>query len=92
MKERESGMKDHGSGLKMNTLAVHAGEPRPGPEGSVVFPIFQGTVYQTEPGTGYHDQKYIRLNSTPTQKYLHDKLAALESAEAALSWLRAHAT
>ena len=77
-------MKERESGLKMNTLAVHAGEPRPGPEGAVVFPIFQGTVYQTEPGTGYHDQKYIRLNSTPTQKYLHDKLAALEGAEAAL--------
>ena len=66
----------------IDTLAVHAGERRPGPEGSVVFPIYQGTVYSVEPGTDYHDIKYIRLNSTPSQKYLHDKLAALEGAEA----------
>jgi cystathionine beta-lyase/cystathionine gamma-synthase len=68
----------------METLAVHAGERRPGPEGSVVFPIYQGTVYSVEPGTSYHDIKYIRLNSTPSQAYLHDKLAALEGAEAAV--------
>jgi cystathionine beta-lyase/cystathionine gamma-synthase len=68
----------------METLAVHAGERRPGPEGSIVFPIYQGTVYSVEPGTSYHDLKYIRLNSTPSQAYLHDKLAALEGAEAAV--------
>ena len=67
------------------TLAVHAGERRPGPEGSVVFPIYQGTVYAVPPGTSYHDIRYIRLNSTPTQQYLHDKLAALEAGEAALA-------
>jgi cystathionine beta-lyase/cystathionine gamma-synthase len=70
---------------RIDTLAVHGGERRPGPDGSVVFPIYQGTVYSVEPGTGYHDMKYIRLNSTPSQLYLHDKLAALEGAEAALA-------
>ena len=70
---------------EMETLAVHAGERRPGPEGSVVFPIYQGTVFEVEPGTDYHDIKYIRLNSTPSQRYLHDKLAALEAAEEALA-------
>ena len=70
---------------RIETLAVHTGERRPGLEGSVVFPIFQGTVYSVEPGTDYHDIKYIRLNSTPTQKYLHDKLAPLEGSEAALA-------
>jgi cystathionine gamma-synthase/cystathionine gamma-lyase/cystathionine beta-lyase len=69
----------------METVAVHGGERRPGPEGSAVFPIYQGTVYEVEPGTGYHDLKYIRLNSTPSQQYLHDKLAALEGAEAAVA-------
>jgi cystathionine beta-lyase/cystathionine gamma-synthase len=69
----------------MDTVAVHGGEPRPGPEGSAVFPIYQGTVYEVEPGTGYHDLKYIRLNSTPSQRYLHDKLAVLEGAEAAVA-------
>ena len=70
---------------RFDTLAVHAGERRPGPEGSLVFPIYQGTVYATEPGADYHDIQYLRLNSTPSQVYLHDKLAALEGAEAALA-------
>jgi cystathionine beta-lyase/cystathionine gamma-synthase len=74
-----------GNGESMDTVAVHGGERRPGPEGSVVFPIFQGTVYEIEPGTDYHDMKYLRLNSTPSQQYLHDKLAALEGAEAAVA-------
>lgn len=69
----------------MQTLAVHGGERRPGPEGSVVFPIYQGTVYSVEPGTGYHDIPYLRLSSTPSQRYLHDKLAALEGAQAAVA-------
>lgn len=75
----------HGNGESMDTVAVHGGERRPGPEGSVVFPIYQGTVYEVEPGTDYHDLKYIRLNSTPSQHYLHDKLAAIEGAEAAVA-------
>ena len=74
-----------GNGESMDTVAVHGGEPRPGPDGSVVFPIYQGTVYETEPGAGYHDLKYIRLNSTPSQQYLHRKLAALEGADAAVA-------
>src|SRR6201994_342123 len=69
----------------METVAVRGGERRPGPEGSVVFPIYQGTVYEVEPGTGYHDLQYIRLNSTPSQRYLHDKRAAVEGAEAAVA-------
>jgi cystathionine beta-lyase/cystathionine gamma-synthase len=75
----------HGNGESIDTVAVHGGERRPGPEGSVVFPIYQGTVYEVEPGTAYHDLKYIRLNSTPSQQYLHDKLAAIEGAEAAVA-------
>jgi cystathionine beta-lyase/cystathionine gamma-synthase len=75
----------NGNGGSIDTVAVHGGERRPGPDGSVVFPIYQGTVYEVEPGTGYHDLKYIRLNSTPSQRYLHDKLAAVEDAEAAVA-------
>ena len=70
---------------RIETVAVHGGERRPGPEGSLVFPIYQGTVFSVEPGTDYHDLKYIRLNSTPSQAYLHDKVAALEGAEAGLA-------
>jgi cystathionine beta-lyase/cystathionine gamma-synthase len=76
---------DSTDGTRIDTLAVHAGERRPGPDGSLVFPIYQSTVYSVEPDTGYHDIKYLRLNSTPSQVYLHDKLAALEGAEAALA-------
>jgi cystathionine gamma-synthase/cystathionine gamma-lyase/cystathionine beta-lyase len=64
---------------------VHAGERQPGPEGSVVYSIYQGTVYTVPPGTDYHDIRYIRLNSTPSQEYLHDKLAELEGGEAAVA-------
>jgi cystathionine beta-lyase/cystathionine gamma-synthase len=78
-------MADVGDRMRMETLAVHAGERRPGPEGAVVFPIFQGTVYGVPPGTAYDDIQYGRLSSTPTQRYLHDKLAALEGAEAAVA-------
>ena len=69
----------------METLAVHAGERRPGPEGSVVFPIYQGTVFSFPPGSSYDDLRYNRLGTNPTQEYLHDKLAALEGAEAAVA-------
>jgi cystathionine beta-lyase/cystathionine gamma-synthase len=71
--------------LDMETLAVHGGERRPGPEGSLVYPIYQGTVFPVEPGTAYEDIKYLRLSTTPSQRYLHDKLAALEGGEAAVA-------
>src|SRR6059036_2144281 len=75
----------HRSDHRMETIAVHSGRPGQAPEGSVVFPIYQGTVYSLEPGADYHDIRYIRLNSTPSQRYLHDRLAGLEEAEAAVA-------
>lgn len=78
-------MNDRNMTMSPETLAVHAGEQRPGPEGSVVFPIYQGTVFTVPPGSDYHSIPYIRLNSTPSQRYLHDKLAALEGAQAAVA-------
>src|ERR1700744_3492308 len=83
MTRQEGGVQ--GNGGSMDTVAVHGGERRPGPDGSVVSPIYRGRGYEVEPGTSYHDIKYIRLNSTPSQQYLHDKLAALEDAEAAVA-------
>ena len=74
-----------GDGQSIDTVAVHGGERWPGPEGSVVFPIYQSTVFSVEPGTSYHDISYIRLSSNPSQRYLHDKLAALEGAQAAVA-------
>jgi cystathionine beta-lyase/cystathionine gamma-synthase len=79
-----TGMQD-ADGQSMDTLAVHGGERWPGPEGSAVFPIYQSTVFSIDAGTSYHDIPYLRLSSTPSQRYLHDKLAVLEGAEAAVA-------
>jgi cystathionine gamma-synthase/cystathionine gamma-lyase/cystathionine beta-lyase len=78
-------MNDRSQKMSAQTLAVHAGERHPGPEGSLVFPIYQSTVYTVPPGTDYHSIRYLRLNSTPSQEYLHEKLAALEEGEAAVA-------
>lgn len=69
---------------RFETLAVHGGEPRPGADGSVVFPIYQGTVFEVDPGNAA-DAPYIRLGTNPTQRHLQRRLAALEGAEAAVA-------
>ena len=66
----------------IETKLIHTGEPRIG--GAVAMPIFQSATFLRVGDTGYHDVKYIRLNNTPNHLALHEKLAALENAEAAL--------
>lgn len=73
-------MAKRASGIE--TKLIHTGEPRIG--GAVAMPIFQSSTFLHEGETGYHDVKYIRLNNTPNHLALHEKLAALENAEAAL--------
>lgn len=68
----------------IETQLIHAGEPRPGFAGAVEIPIFQSAMFESAGETSYHDIRYIRLNNTPNHIALHAKLAALESAEAAL--------
>jgi cystathionine beta-lyase/cystathionine gamma-synthase len=69
----------------IDTKLVHAGEPRPRHGGAVAMPIFQTAMYETRGEEGsYHDVRYIRLNNTPNHLVVHEKLAALENAEAAL--------
>jgi cystathionine beta-lyase/cystathionine gamma-synthase len=68
---------------RIDTKVIHAGEPEPRILGSVVMPVFQSTLYEGD-AAGYHDIRYIRLNNTPSHTVLQAKLAALESAEAAL--------
>ena len=68
---------------KLETLLVHAGEPRIG--GSVTMPIFQSSTFETRERAGYHDIRYARLSNTPSHDALHQKLAAAEGAEAALA-------
>jgi cystathionine beta-lyase/cystathionine gamma-synthase len=68
----------------LDTAALHAGEPKPRVDGAVVMPIFQSATYEYRGETTYADNRYIRLNNTPNHLVLHDKLAALEQAEAAM--------
>ena len=76
-------MSSHTDGI--DTKLIHAGEPAPRIEGAVSMPIFQSANYETgEETSDYHELKYIRFNNTPNHRVLHEKLAALENAEAAL--------
>ncbi len=68
----------------IETKLIHAGEPEPLIGGAVSMPIFQSAMFEYTGETSYHDLKYIRLNNTPNHIALHQKLAALENAEAAL--------
>ncbi len=68
----------------IDTKLIHSGEPDPRILGAVSIPIFQSAMFEYAGEAGYHDIKYIRLNNTPNHVALHQKLAALENAEAAL--------
>jgi len=68
----------------IETKLIHAGEPEPRIHGSVTVPIFQSAMFEYDGESNYHDIKYIRLNNTPNHLAVHQKLAALENAEAAL--------
>ncbi len=75
-------MKKHYKHLE--TKLVHSGEPEPRINGAVSMPIFQSSTFEYSGQSSYNDLKYIRLNNTPNHIALHQKLAALENAEAAL--------
>ncbi len=66
------------------TKLIHSGEPDPRIDGAVSMPIYQSAMFEYAGETSYHELKYIRLNNTPNHIALHQKLAALEDAEAAL--------
>lgn len=72
------------SNRRIETKLIHAGEPEPLIKGAVSMPIFQSATYEYAGQDSYHDLKYIRLNNTPNHVVLHQKLAALENAEAAV--------
>jgi len=48
------------------------------------MPIFQSANFEYAGESSYHDLRYIRLNNTPNQVALHQLLAAVENAPAAL--------
>ncbi|MEW6208652.1 MAG: PLP-dependent transferase [Acidobacteriota bacterium] len=69
---------------RIETKAIHAGEPEPRIQGSVIMPIFQSATFEYAGEQSYHDVRYLRLNNTPNHFVLHSKLAALENAESAV--------
>lgn len=69
---------------RLDTLLIHAGEPKPRIGGAVSMPIFQSANFEYGGEASYDDLRYIRLNNTPNHVALHQKLAALEGGEAAL--------
>lgn len=68
----------------IDTKLIHAGEPDPRVLGAVSMPVFQTAMFEYAGEESYHDIRYIRSNNTPNHLALHQKLAALENAEAAL--------
>ncbi len=70
--------------MHIETKLIHAGEPEPRIEGAVTLPIFQSSTFQYGGQDHYDKLKYIRMNNTPNHVALHQKLAALENADAAL--------
>ena len=68
----------------LKTICIHAGESERRLAGAAVFPIFQSAMFEYTGESNYHDLKYIRLNNTPNHAVLHDKLAQMADAEAAV--------
>jgi cystathionine beta-lyase/cystathionine gamma-synthase len=69
---------------RVETKVVHAGEPEPRIGGSVVMPVFQTAMFEYAGESSYDEIRYSRLSNCPNHLVLHEKLAALENAEAAL--------
>lgn len=70
--------------VRIDTLLIHAGQPRPRIGGAAVTPIFQSAVFEFDGRTDYHDLRYPRLNNLPNHRALHARIAALEGAQDAL--------
>ena len=69
---------------RIDTRLIHAGEPDKRIGGAVSLPVFQSSTFEYAGQSSYDELKYIRMNNTPNHEVLHNKLASLENAEAAL--------
>lgn len=73
--------------LALSTRLIHAGAHPDRHDGAVATPIYQSSTYLTDPAVQSYEQvRYIRLNNGPNHQSLHHKLAAIEGAQAALSF------
>ena len=68
----------------IETKLIHAGESDSRVMGAVSLPVFQTAMFEYAGEESYHDIRYIRLNNSPNHLALHQKLASIENAEAAL--------
>lgn len=69
---------------RIETNLVHAGSLEETTAGSLVTPVFQSTVYKHDPSQSYERIRYPRLSTSPNHDVLHQRLAAVESAETAV--------
>lgn len=69
--------------MDMETQLIHVGgDNKVG--GAVALPIFQSATFAYGGQGDYHDLKYIRLNNTPNHVAVHETLAQISGAEAAV--------
>ncbi len=70
--------------MRLETKAIHSGQPRPGIGRAVSLPIFQSSTFEYGGEVNYDDVLYARLNNTPNHRAVSAKLADLEGGEAAM--------
>ena len=68
---------------RIETEVIHGGA-MPMILDSVSMPIFQSSTFAMQQESSYHDLKYIRLNNTPNQTVLAERIALLEEGPAAV--------
>ena len=71
--------------LKLETLAVHAGQAPDPTTGAVMTPIYQTSTY-VQSGVGEHKGYDYARTGNPTRTALEANLAALEGAEHGLAF------
>ena len=68
--------------MGLDTALVHTGERCGGRDGAVVPPIHTSSTYEFGGGDDRSRLKYIRLNNTPNQDAVAEKIARIEGAAA----------
>jgi cystathionine beta-lyase/cystathionine gamma-synthase len=75
---------DEPSGYRQATVGIHAGLPEPVPGAPVVLPVVQSATFFGGAGELASELVYSRYGNNPNQALVGEKMAALESTEAAL--------
>lgn len=75
--------------LHLTTRLLHAGADPKAHRGAIAQPIYQSATFLAdlhEPASSYEAITYVRLNNTPNHHTLHTRIAAIEGAQASLSF------